>query len=166
MPTDIHDLGFIFCQWSPDKAGRKSGCGAGRPAFLQEMKTSASNSTPSHENEQVILLLFYNHISVLVSVTHKLKGTLFPKELDCLPWLVQVLQTQVQVLWTTPSLQFHEVLDHILPPHPSLRSSCSWSLKMIRWLWRGSSTTISTATCEAIHTDWSLLPNESHGGKF
>ena len=58
MPTDIYDLGFIFCQWSPDKAGRKSGCGAGRPAFLQEMKTSASNSTPSHENEQVILLLF------------------------------------------------------------------------------------------------------------
>ena len=58
MPTDIYDLGFIFCQWSPEKAGRKSGCGAGRPAFLQEMKTSASNSTPSHENEQVILLLF------------------------------------------------------------------------------------------------------------
>ena len=70
MPTDIYDLGFIFCQWSPDKAGRKSGCGAGRPAFLQEMKTSASNSTPSHENEQAILLLkdisffgwYYSHV--------------------------------------------------------------------------------------------------------
>ena len=63
MPTDIYDLGFIFCQWSPDKAGRKSGCGAGRPAFLQEMKTSASNSTPSHDNQQVILLLFSKRIS-------------------------------------------------------------------------------------------------------
>ena len=51
----------------------------------------------------------------------------------------------MQALWTTLSLQFHEVLDHILPPYPSLRSWCNWSLKMIRLLWRGASTTMLTA---------------------
>ena len=33
----------------PDEAGRKSGCGDGRPDFRQEMKISSSNSTPFSE---------------------------------------------------------------------------------------------------------------------
>ena len=70
---------FIFCLWPPDKAGRKSGCGAGRPAFLQEMKTSASNSRPSHDNQQIILLNFINVFLLWLVLLTSWRGPSFQK---------------------------------------------------------------------------------------
>ena len=151
---------FIFCLWPPDKAGRKSGCGAGRPAFLQEMKTSASNSTPSHENEQVILLLFgwcYSQVEGdPLSKRTGLSSMISPGSLDS---GAGALNNAISPVSWSPW------------PYSSSSSFTAFFVQLVleddkiimTWCLNDY---INSCTCEAIHTGWSLLPNESHGGKF